>query len=88
MKMVMVVMLAVALSSLSLGCKTTPGGDRKVDRASCFEAIEAAKVLVSACEQIKGTSEEDEWNRARCRSGADIALAGAKIGCSFADDIE
>lgn len=66
-----------------VGCATTQSGDRKVDRQKCEEAVEAAQATKVACEYLDTFDQKE-----KCRLGAEIALSAARLGCTFADDVD
>ena len=75
--------VAVLCGLVVFGCSTTPEGERKVDRSQCLETVRQATVAKAGCGLLDAPDD-----RERCELAADVAIASARLGCSFADDID
>jgi len=73
--------LAMVLMVSLAACATTPDGDEKVDRTECLETVAQARAALLACQFI-----EDADKRQQCELGAEIGIAAARFGCSFAEE--
>ena len=74
---------------MATGCAFNPRtGEREVDAQRCAETVEAAKAAKLACQFIEGDDAEAKQNRERCVLGAQISLDAARLGCTFADDVD